>query len=229
MWGGYNPRTFEEALVSLHTIIDVPIFAWWEYSLYVSLIGIMFLVYFGIWGPFLKLDWQRFQGWSTMALPCIIIFGLSFWELREYMIPTWVPFLNIERLPTRYMVIPLLFVTVIASINFEGFIRKYWSQKRVIYFLVISVFTLAVFLFNHSRVWRMHKVQNEFYWYNSFNENERIIYQGIFNIQLYINNNLNDTIYIAAFWSGLTLSILSLFLAAWLLWRDRGKINKMAL
>ena len=162
-----------------------------------------------------------------MALPCIIIFGLSFGQLRGYVIPTWVPFLNIERLPTRYMVIPLLIVTVIAAINFEGFIRKYWSQKRVLYFLVISVLMLAGFLFNHSRVWRMHKVQNTQDWYNSFNENDRIIHQGIFDTQLYINNNLNDSIYIAAFWIGLTVSILSLFLAVWLLWRGPLKISKI--
>jgi len=187
------------------------------------------LVYFGIWGLFLKLDWQRFQGWSIMALPCIIIFGLSFWNLREYVIPSWVPFLNIERVPSRYMIIPLLIVTVIAAINFEGFIRKYWSQKRVRYFLVISVLMLAGFLFNHSRVWRMHKVQNTQDWYMSLPSNEAVakILEGIANRELYINNNLNDTIYIAAFWIGLTVSILSLFLAFWLLWRGPLKISKI--
>jgi len=178
----------------------------------------MFLVYFGIWGPFLKLDWQRFKGWSIMALPCIIIFALSFGKLRGYVIPVWVPFLNIERIPSRYMIIPLVIVTVIAAINFEGFIRKYRSQKRVLYFLAISVIMLAGFLFNHSRVWRMHKIQNTQDWYNLFNGNSRISHQSIINTQLLISNNMNDTLYIAAFWFGLVVSILSSIIVVWWLW-----------
>ena len=96
-----------------------------------------------------------------------------------------------------------------------------------------------MFLFNHSRLWRMHKTQNEFDWFNSWHENERIGHEKVIDVQLYLNDNqictgalacnLTETAYIAAFWIGLTVSILSLFLAVWLLWWERRKINKMAL
>ena len=124
------------------------------------------------------------------------------------------------------MIIPLVIVTIIAAINFQGFMDRYWKWKRVRYLLFLSIITLALFLLNHSRLWRMHKVQNEFFSYNAWNEGERISYEWLVDVQLYINNNMNDTVYIIAFWIGLTVSVLSFFLAVWWLLRKPSILSK---
>ena len=72
----------------------------------------------------------------------------------------------------------------------------------------------------------MHKVQNEFFSYNAWNEGERISYEWSVDVQLYINNNMNDTVYIIAFWIGLTVSVLSFFLAVWWLLRKPSILSK---
>ena len=85
------------------------------------------------------------------------------------------------------MIIPLVIVSIIATINLQGFIEKYWQWKKVKYVIIFSISVLALFLFNHSRLWRMHKVQNEFHWYNSWNEIPQKGYEELVAIQLYIN------------------------------------------
>ena len=68
----------------------------------------------------------------------------------------------------------------------------------------------------------MHKVQNEYDWYNSWHESERIPQEIVSNIQLLISNNMNDTLYIAAFWFGLVVSILSSIIVVWWLrWKPK--------
>jgi len=224
---GYShPQHFIDAFVDLRTHLDAPIYGWWESSLYVSLIGLFFLVYFGMWGPFLKLEWSKFNGWKSLALPCFIILIISFRRFKFFLIPNWIPLLNAESVTTRYMIIPLVIITIIAAINFQGFIDRYWKWKRVRYLLLLSIITLALFLLNHSRLWRMHKVQNEFFSYNAWNEGERISYEELVDVQLYINNNMNDTVYIIAFWIGLTVSVLSFFLAVWWLLRKPSILSK---
>ena len=228
IWGGYrHPEHFINALVDLRTQLDEPVYSWWESSLYISVIGLFFLVYLGMWAPYLRLEWSKFKGWKSLALPCLIILIISFRQWKHYIIPNWIPLLNAESMTTRYMIIPLVIVIVIAAINLQGFMQKYWKWKRVKYVIILSISALAYFLFNHSRLWRMHKLQNEFYWYNSWNENERIGHERAVDMQLYINNNMNDTVYILAFWIGLTVSILSLLLAVWLLWQGPLRISKI--
>ena len=176
------------------------------------------LLYFGMWATFLKLEWSKFNGWKPLVIPCFIILIISFRQFKHYIIPNWIPLLNAESITTRYMIIPLVIVSIIAAINLQGFIEKYWQWKKVKYIMIFCISALALFLFNHSRLWRMHKVQNEFIWYNSWNEGERIGHEELATIQLLIINNLNDTVYIAAFWIGLVVSVISSFLVVWWLW-----------
>ena len=227
IWGGYsNPQHFMDAFVDLRTHLDHPIYGWWESSLFISLVGLLFLFYFGIWAPFMKHKWTKLNLWKTLILPCSIILFISFRRFKYILIPNWIPLLNAESITTRYMIIPLLIVTFIATINLQGFIDKYWKWKNVRYLLVISIFSLTLFLFNHSRLWRMHKVQNEFISYNSWNEGERIAHEYYINLQLYINNNMDDKIYIIAFLMGLFLSVISFFLVILWLWRKPLASNK---
>ena len=101
------------AFVNLRTHLDAPIYGWWESSLYVSLIGLFMLVYFGMWGPFLKLEWSKFNGWKSLALPCFIILIISFRRFKFFLIPNWIPLLNAESVTARYMIIPLVIVSIV--------------------------------------------------------------------------------------------------------------------
>ena len=208
-WGGYgHPESLVEALVMTRTQLREPVFTWWEKDLYVSLVGVLVLVYFALWGPFLAARWARYRGWSGLALPCLVLVLASVRQWRAYFVPQWVPLLNAEAITTRYMIIPLLFVIVVAAINMQGFLDAYRDTRRVRYTVIALLVALAGFLFNHSRLWRMHRVQNEF---------DHIIAEGLYNqkpdpswlIQPEIANNMADGLYVTSVWVGLAVSLIA--------------------
>ena len=226
-WGGYtSPQILINAFVDLRTQLDSPAFGWWEQSLYVSLPGLFLLVFLGMVPSFLKLSWEKFTIWKSLTLPCIIMLLISIRHFKHYIIPNWIPLLNAESMTTRYMIIPLALVTVIAAINLQGLLKEYCHLKRVKYLMVLSIGVITCFLFNHTREWRMHKVQDEFYWWhNSFDKAGLLYHQQMLGTHLYINNNMGDIIYIAAFYIGLLVSLLSSIVVVCWLWRDwkRGR------
>ena len=218
---GYGqPDMLIEALVMIRTHLSPPAFAWWEFSLYVSLVGLVMMLYFGLWGPFMSFPWVRFRGWRVMAVPCAVIALLSVRDWKAYIIPNWIPLLNAESVTARYMIIPLLVVVVIAAINFQGFVDKYWGLRKVRYALLASLAVIAGFLFNHSRMWRMHKVQFEF---------DRVMALGLFGekpdptwlIVPRIVNDYTDSWYITSFWVGLVISCVAFVVVIGLLLRER--------
>ncbi|MBI2870546.1 MAG: hypothetical protein HYY14_02420 [Candidatus Omnitrophica bacterium] len=211
---GYpSPNTLVEGLTAIRTQFVPPLFCWHEYSLYVSLIGTYALIYFGLWGPFMRSDWVRFHGWRAVWIPCAVLLVISCGYLKLYIIPNWIPLLNAESVKTRYMIIPLLMVAAIASINLQGFLKKYGSVQRVKALIAAAGAGLAYFLFNNTRVWRMHKIQVEY---------DQAVTSGLTppspEIWPQIQNELSDTVYIQAFWVGCAVSLCALvFLtAAWI-------------
>lgn len=222
-YGQYSyPWSFIVALVATKTHLSKPYFAWWEYSLYIGWIGLAALLYFGFWGNYKKRDWAQFKGWGAMAIPCLIMVIISFRRFKQYIIPNFIPLLNSTGNPMRYMIFPLLITIIIAAINMQGFINKYGRRRQVKYLLVVMLIAMAGFLFNHSRLWRLHRVQNEF---------DRVVANHLWGTKspsqviLSIVNNMSDTIYIYSFWVGLAISIVAFILVLWWLISNRKKLK----
>lgn len=220
-WGGFFlPEVILKALVLTQTHLSPPHFAWWEFSLYIGLIGLLALVYFGMWGSFMRFDWAQFPHWRTMAAPCLVMVFLSVGRVRDYVVPLWIPLLSAEPKYYAYIFVSVLVVTVSAAVNLHGFMQKYWHRKRVKYALSSGLVLTALSLLNHSRLWRLHRVQKEFDW---------VIANKVFpgeepspQVVLHIVNNPGDTLYIASFWAGLAVSCLAFAIAIGWLWVHRG-------
>ena len=172
----------------------------------------------------------QFNGWYSIGIPCMYVLVLSMWGFRKYLAPDFIPLINKEYIPSRYIFIPILIFTVIASINMNEFIKKY-NNNKIKFILSVLCFLIAVSVFNHSRVWRMHKVQNDFDQALALNEVERKGHQMDLDRHVYIRNNPDDIIYIASLWIGLLVSLLSLSAVALWLWIDwkrrKTELNKI--
>lgn len=228
VWGGYgHPGHFVQALVSTRTHLSHPLFTWWESDLYVGLVGLLALIYFGVWGSFLRCGWAKFTGWYAMAVPLLVITFISFRQFKKYVVPDWIPLLNAESMTTRYMIIPLVVLIVIATINLQGFCEKYLEVKRIKYLLLGSLLVVGAFLFNHSRVWRMHRVQDEYDWAIAEGLDSEPAHHSM-EIALRIQNHMDDTLYIWAVWGGAVVTTVSIIvIATWIIrqWHTRPKIN----
>ena len=91
--------------------------------------------------------------------------------------------------------------------------------KLVVYF---SLFMMIISLFNHSRIWRMHVIENKYLWY------EKLVSISHNKINLpIISNSYNDTIYIYSIWIGLLVSIITLLLIIFLFMFNNEKERQM--
>tara|TARA_B100002003_G_scaffold240276_1_gene260654 strand:- start:1772 stop:3304 length:1533 start_codon:yes stop_codon:yes gene_type:complete len=221
LWPGYGySHNIVAAFAKLPTLTSPWYMHSWEYSIYTGSIGLCALMYFGCFGSFMKGKRVQLNGWYSIGIPCVYVLVLSMWGFRKYLAPDFIPLINKEYIPSRYIFIPVLMFSVIASINMNEFIKKYNNSNRVKFALSILCFLIAVSVFNHSRIWRMHKSQDDFEQAIALNEAERNSYQSGLDRHAYIDNNPDDIVYIASFWIGLFVSLLSLIVVVWWLWRD---------
>ena len=222
-WGGYDSlEIFVSSLVSVQDQFTPHVFASWERSLYISIIGLLFLVYFSLWTNFIKAPWVKFKEWKYFIIPISLIILISFGNFKYYIVPDFIPLLNSESLMERYMIIPLILLTIIASINFQGFVEYYKNEKRINFVLIGTIGALALFLFNHSRLWRNHLIQNQFNWADK-------IYSNSFNLKkndLLISNDNVDFLYMTSFWFGLVITFVSLVFFIRMLLKLRNKKHR---
>ncbi|TAN37462.1 MAG: hypothetical protein EPN23_05585 [Verrucomicrobia bacterium] len=135
----------------------------WEYDLYVGLIGVAFLFIFGIWLAFSsrpELVNTRFRG---INLPLVILLVLSLSDVYHQIItylPSAVP--NTERVPSRFMILPLVFLLVIACARFQRLHQRFVQIKWLGLGLLLGVGGMLVQLRYHWALWRMNSVERNY-------------------------------------------------------------------
>ncbi len=205
---GYNNfEIFISGLVSTQDQLTPQVFASWERSIYISIIGLFFLVYFSLWGHVIKAPWRKFTGWKYFILPCLLITVISFRQFKFYIVPDFIPILNAESLFHRYIIFALILLTIIATINIQGFVEHYKNIKRINIVLIGSISLMALFLFNHSRLWRNHLVQNQYDWTQKIHPEPSVAF--LRETELLITNSNVDTLYVTAFWGGWIITFIS--------------------
>ncbi len=209
--GYWAPDDYVNALAVAHRY--VPSQDWGLYDMYVGIIGLIALVSTGLWGPFFRASWLRVRPrLATIVIPSLILVALSFRRMRHMLLPDWLPLFNAEVYTSRYIVIPFVFWIIVASINFQGVVERYWSEKKNRWAIVGGLIVTALSLLNHSRLWRL--------WY-AVSVAPSWSPQGI--PQPHLANDPSDGLYIFSCRVGLAISIVVWLVAA--AWWLRGMIR----
>ena len=205
---GLNPEFFIQTFISIRGITDIPAFTWWEFSNYISSLGFIMLLIFGIVVYFFK-DEGLFKT-KKFIFPLIFICLISFLNLRSYLIPNFIPLLNIESLTTRYFFLVVIFILLFASFNFDKFYKSIieLKQKILIWFFA---FVHYLFLSLNMNEWSLSKIQQELLTYGTRELEDNLI---IKNTKLVINTQSIDQneIYVYSFVIGLVITLLSSFI-----------------
>ena len=167
----------------------------WELSLYVGLLGAIFLLGFGAF--YLLKDQQR-PSLARLLLPCtgmlLLSMGLIFSYLRTYL-P--LPLFTGERVATRIIILPFMTVLVLAAIECQRWLDSHPGpvlQWLFVAGLALEVNDLAI----NFQTWRTSNSARQFL-------------PKVFNPALWtVANNYQDTAYLNALAAGLVLSLLSL-------------------
>jgi hypothetical protein len=92
--------------------------AWWEFDLYIGLLGAAVLLFFGLYRWLKRLGDP--EGYPALLPPVILMFIFSMWSIFRFTRYIPIPLLQGERVTSRMIILPFLFVLLMASISLRA-------------------------------------------------------------------------------------------------------------
>ena len=156
--GGFpTVQTLLEAFMKINPaniIVQVPggmKMGWWEFDYYIGVIGFLFILFFGVYRWIFNKNFKTFYPQLLLPIVCMTIFSLG----TVYKIFTELPIPLGERVTTRFIVLPLLFLCTIAVLKFDQWLKE--RNIKTVLWLVIGVCLLGMVfeLWQHFKVWQL--------------------------------------------------------------------------
>jgi hypothetical protein len=168
-YAGYSSLTqMLGGLVTLITPAQAPVMntpvGWWEYDMYIGLLGLAFLAFFSFRSR-LAWDSETASGGSSRASLWVPIAVLAVLSLGHFYYPFHslpIPLVGHERVPSRFLILPLLTVAVLASASAQRWLDKRPTRltERLVGLSLLVV--LAQDLLQHARLWRLEVIAQSF-------------------------------------------------------------------
>lgn len=134
---------------------------WWEYDVYLSLIGVAVVGYFGL---YLRVkerpDLAHFR-FQPLDLPMLVmsLFSLSLFYAPIASLP--LPLLSSERVSSRFLLVPLLLLIVIATLRLNVLLPQLVARPIPRLLALAGLAQLAFSLLMHSSLWRVSVLEAE--------------------------------------------------------------------
>lgn len=148
---------FLDALIRIQpwSLEITPGIFFWEYDFYISAVGLIFILVFGIVFRFYRdkrLAEVRYPGLDLALLAMLILSVGNTWQWLATHIP--VSLLAVERVPSRFLVLPFIFLLVVACIRAQRTIQPICRRPAVAFTFLAAAVALLILLASHSYAWR---------------------------------------------------------------------------
>ena len=131
---------------------------WWEVDTYIGLIGLAFLIYFGIY-----LTWRKGSSTKTLLAPIAVVTFLSIGQIYSVINHLPIPLVDSERISSRFLIVPLVVLITLGSIHLQELLVKLGRRSMVEWIFSLGVLILLVHdLLQHSRIWRVSNMYDLF-------------------------------------------------------------------
>jgi hypothetical protein len=124
---------------------------WWEFDAYVGPIALAWLL---VAGPAAL---RSLRGARRVVLPMAVLAFLSFGRLYAPVHALHLPLIASQRVSSRFLIVPLGLMVVLASLATEVWLRRRPGRRRAFVWLLAA--SIAVLLARHSRQWTMAAVE----------------------------------------------------------------------
>jgi hypothetical protein len=134
---------------------------WWEYDLFIGIVGLAFLIYFGICLRFARSPNFDSCRYALLDMPLILLAILSLDSLYLPIYRCGIPFLNGERVTSRFLIIPVVMVMALASVRMQRWWEgegSRWLRKGL---LTVAVVVMLLYLMMHTRVWLIAPMESD--------------------------------------------------------------------
>jgi hypothetical protein len=132
---------------------------WWELDIYVGLIGLALLVYFGIVLRFSRSDDLRDVRYGALDLPILlmVLFSISYFHAFLTRLP--IPLLRGERVATRFVVLPVLALALLASFRISRVLRRVGMSLKAWVLGIAVLAAMALGFLDHSFLWSVSRLE----------------------------------------------------------------------
>ena len=129
---------------------------WKEHDTFIGYIGVAFVVFFGVYLRFRESpSLQRFK-FQSLDLPILLVVLFSFGIVTDIISDMRIPFFSwAERVPSRFFVLPLVFLVVIGAIRMQAFVSSVVIRPAAKFLLVAGTVVMAHSLAAHSWFWKL--------------------------------------------------------------------------
>jgi len=132
---------------------------WWEVDTYVGLIGLAFLLYFGVyrtWRPGLAARTGKQSPVRALLAPIAFLTFLSIGKIYILINRLPIPLSDSERVSSRFFILPVVALIILAAFNFQEFLTERGRRGLAERILSLGLLTLMGHdLLQHSRIWRV--------------------------------------------------------------------------
>ena len=125
----------------------------WEYDVYVGPAGLAFLLLGGVWLAFKGIEALPGAAERRLYGPMAVMAILSYGDAGVLLDLSRIPLLSAERVTTRLIALPILFLALLAAIRVERALRGAGATSRVV--AVAGLVALAAGLAAHTWAWRV--------------------------------------------------------------------------
>lgn len=186
----------------------------WEMDFYIGLLGLAFVVFFGIVVP-LKRDRTKQSFQVQILIPCLVLTALSIGQVyaRVFSIFRVPPFTG-ERVTSRIFILPLVFVLALAVIFFQQELarRKLPSWGQIL--ALGGGYLVFHDLFQHMQAWRIRYLDAMV----------NLFPKMPFDPAQHTLQNHADPVYVGMLVGGAGVALVTLAALGWLAWRKNDLI-----
>jgi len=127
---------------------------WWEVDHYISILGLGFLLFFGLWRRWR--DTEALTNYRVLNIPMLLIAIFSFGAIFGFVAHLSLPLVSVERTPSRFLILPLLILLILACIWAQKMFDRLRPGWAVQILAVAGIVYEGTLLMEHSSVWYAH-------------------------------------------------------------------------
>ncbi len=202
--GGYPTlETLLEALLVIRDPTYLPpghIF-WWEYDLYVGLLGLALLAYFGVYLRFVRTPEVIPYRYPSLDVPLIVMVFLSLGHIYYPVLRLPLPLVNSERVTSRFIVVPFVMLLLLAAVRMQQTLSAMNLGLKGKILVVVGLVVLWRMLWAHASRWEIGTLEQQSTSRWHVPDTARIVSES-------------DGLYLASLYGGVAISLIGL--AVWI-------------
>lgn len=151
LWESLTANNFEVDVFDWSFMLTNEL-TWWEADHYISIVGLVVILYFGIWSRFKSA--KEVDPYRILNIPLLIISLFTIGDIFGWITFLPIPLITVERVSTRFLIVPILFLLVFACIWMQQLFERLRPSWSVFVLALIILSYEAFSLISHLFLWK---------------------------------------------------------------------------